>query len=324
MGTKRDVEIGILLDEAQRAHRCLAAHDRELKAALDRRTPNQLVCPRSHLYARKGYWDGLGRRQREEHLLRAEATLRPGLVLCHASAALLHGLPVSFRRLASVHVLSGERWPSTRSAGRVTRHRRTEATRPMVERLDGILVTSLEDTIVDCLLELGFREGLAIADAGLARLGIDAAELDALISERGRHRPGVRHALETARHADAHSESGGESMARAIMIEHGFMLPELQVLIENPDNPGHPWRCDFFWELPDGTIVVGELDGGEKYVNPAMTHGRDVLQVMRDERLRESGMTLAVDRVMRFTFSDVANEARLVALLERFGIPHVA
>ena len=177
----------------------------------------------------------------------------------------------------------------------------------MVERLDGILVTSLEDTIVDCLLELGFREGLAIADAGLARLGIDAAELDALISKRGRHRPGVRHALETARHADAHSESGGESMARALMIEHGFMLPELQVLIENP-----------------GTIVVGELDGGEKYVNPAMTHGRDVLQVMRDERLRESGMTLAVDRVMRFTFSDVANEARLVALLERFGIPHVA
>ena len=59
MGTKRDVEIGILLDEAQGAHRCLAAHDRKLKAALDRRTPNQLVCPRSHLYARKGYWDGL-------------------------------------------------------------------------------------------------------------------------------------------------------------------------------------------------------------------------------------------------------------------------
>ena len=175
MGTKRDVEIGILLDQAQRARRCLATHDRKLKAALDRRTPNQLVCPRSHLYARKGYWNGLGRRQREEHILRAEATLRPELVLCHASAALLHGLPVSFRHLASVHVLSGERWPSTRSAGRVTRHRRTEASRPMVERLDGILVTSLEDTIVDCLLELGFREGLAIADAGLARLGINTA-----------------------------------------------------------------------------------------------------------------------------------------------------
>ena len=96
MGTKRDIEIGILLDEAQRARRCLATHDRKLKAALDRRTPNQIVSPRSHLYARKGYWDGLGRRQREEHILRAEATLRPKIVLCHASAALLHGLPVSF------------------------------------------------------------------------------------------------------------------------------------------------------------------------------------------------------------------------------------
>ena len=112
-------------------------------------------------------------------------------------------------------------------------------------------------------------------------------------------------------------------MARAVMIENGFMPPELQVPIENPDRPGWPWRTDFYWLLPDGTTVAGELDGGEKYVNPNMTHGRDALQVLRDERIRESQLTLAVDRVMRFTFADVIDERRLVALLERFGIPRI-
>lgn len=54
-----------------------------------------------------------------------------------------------------------------------------------------------------------------------------------------------------------------------------------------------------------------------------MTHGRDALQVLRDERIRESQLTLAVDCVMRFTFADVIDEHRLVALLERFGIPRI-
>ncbi len=319
MATRRDKEIEGLLDEAQQARRCAVATDRLLREALDRRAGTSLVRPRPRLYARPSYWACLPRRAREEHILRGFAMLHPDWVFCHASAALLHGLPISYRQLERAHILAPDAHASNASAIR----RRNADALSRVTRVSGVLVTSLEDTIVDCLLCLSFKEGLAIADAALARLRIDVDDLERLIRERGYHRPGVRQALKTARHADALSESGGESMARAAMIEHGFLLPRLQVPIENPEQPGSPWRCDFFWEFADGTTVAGELDGGEKYVNPLMTRGRDALQVMRDERIRESRMTLAVDRVMRFTFAEVIDERRLIALLEQFGIPRL-
>ena len=279
MAAHRDRQIGELLDEAQRCGRCAAASDRLLREALDRRVGTELVRPRPRLYARTSYWNGLPRRSREEHILRGLAALHPDWTFCSASAALLHGLPVSYRQLKSAHILDPA---SHTSCAGVTRHRQ-RSTQPSPARARGVRVTPLTDTIVDCLLALNF----------------------------------------TAQHADARSESGGESMARAVMIENGFMPPELQVPIENPDRPGWPWRTDFYWLLPDGTTVAGELDGGEKYVNPNMTHGRDALQVLRDERIRESQLALAVDRVMRFTFADVIDERRLVALLERFGIPRI-
>lgn len=319
MAAHRDRQIGELLDEAQRCGRCASASDRLLREALDRRVGTELVRPRPRLYARTSYWNGLSRRSREEHILRGLAALHPDWTFCSASAALLHGLPVSYRQLKSAHILDPA---SHTSCAGVTRHRQ-RSTQPSPARARGVRVTPLTDTIVDCLLALNFKEGLAVADAALSRLQMSVPELDALLAEKGRRRPGVRQARKTAQHADARSESGGESMARAVMIENGFMLPELQVPIENPDRPGWPWRTDFYWLLPNGTTVAGELDGGEKYVNPNMTHGQDALQVLRDERIRESQLTLAVDRVMRFTFADVIDERRLVALLERFGIPRI-
>ena len=319
MAIRRDREINELLDEAQQARRCAVATNRLLREALDRRVGTLLVRPRPRLYARLSYWAGLPRRAREEHILRGLATLHPDWVFCHASAALLHGLPISYRQLERAHILAPDAHASNVS---VIRHRNAGA-RSRATCVSDVLVTSLEDTIVDCLLDLGFKEGLAIADAALARLHVSVDDLDTLLRERGRHRQGLRRARGTVLHADALSESGGESMARAVMIEHGFLLPKLQVPIENPERPGSPWRCDFFWELADGTSVAGELDGGEKYVNPLMTRGRGTLQVMREERIRESRLTLAVDRVMRFTFADVVNEERLVSLLERFGIPRI-
>lgn len=318
MGTRRDAEINQLLNEAEAQRSCLAACDRTLKEALDRRVGTRLVRPRPRLFARTTYWEALDRIERERHVVRGLAMLHPGWTFSHASAALMHGLPVSLRHLRQAHILAPE---AHVGSSLVIRHRpsRTHGT---VE-VSGARVTSLEDTIVDCLLALDFREGLAIADAAVARLGIDAAGLMRLARQQGHRRPGVRQALQTAQWADGRSESGGESIARAIMIEHGFMVPELQVVVGDPARMGASWRCDYFWLLADGTRVAGELDGLEKYANPQMTHGRSTLQVMQDERLRESQLTLAVDRVLRFSWADVRDERRLVAKLEQFGIPRV-
>lgn len=322
MAKRRDSEIDELLNEAQSRTRCLTTKDRTLREALDRRVGISLIKPRTHLYARESYWASLTRRNQEEHIIRGMASLHPNWVFCNASAALIHRLPISYRHLEKSHILAEASTFNTRSTSKIKRHARSVHI-PDITNINGLKVTSLEDTIVDCLLELDFREGLAIADATTARLNIDSEELSELVSKIGHSRPGVRRALKTVLWANALSESGGESMARAIMIEHGFMLPELQVNIKNSNKSEGNWRVDFFWKLPDGTTVAGEFDGTEKYTNPEMTHGNNAIQVMSAERIRESRITLAVDRVMRFSYADVINEYRLVTLLDRFGIPRI-
>lgn len=322
MGTRRDFEIERLLDEAQNASRCLASKDRVLCEALNRRLDKQLIKPRNRLYARTSYWNSLSRRNQEEHVVRGIAQLHPNWVFCNSTAALLHKLPISFYHLGQIHILAARDYPNSQSSSNIRRHKH-RTYQSSIAIIDGIKLTSFEDTLVDCLLEFNFREGLAIADAALAHLRFSPNELLQLVKDRGRNRPGIRQAIQTAQWANSLSESGGESMARAIMIEHGFMVPELQVNIRNANGFEGNWRVDFFWKLANGTTVAGELDGAEKYTNPEMTHGTNSLQVLSAERIRESRITLAVDRVMRFTYSDIVHEEHLVALLERFGIPRV-
>lgn len=323
MNKRRDKEIDQLLNEAQSGLKCLAANNHSLNMVLKRRVGATLVNPYPRLYARLNYWSNLSRRQQEEHVVKGMAELHQDWIFCNASAALLHGLPISFRHLNKAHVLSAKTGANTNSSSRIARHARTGKRQPVITSIKGVKVTSLEDTIVDCLLSLNFREGLAIADAALSRLQINNEALDKIVSTIGRGRPGVRRARETVRWADCRSESGGESIARAIIIERGFMLPELQVVINDSGRFGGSWRVDFFWKLPSGITVAGELDGSEKYINQEMTGGKSTIQVMSAERIRESRITLAVDRVMRFTYTDITNEGRLVSLLEKFGIPRV-
>ena len=63
-------------------------------------------------------------------------------------------------------------------------------------------------------------------------------------------------------------------MARAMMIRLRYVLPQLQVWVANPLDPGHLFRVDGMWVLPDGTIVVLEVDGMAKRQDESMTRGR--------------------------------------------------
>lgn len=65
--------------------------------------------------------------------------------------------------------------------------------------------------------------------------------------------------------ADGKSENGGESLARAAMIELGCVRPELQHEFPNETNPKWPYRVDFAWKV-GGKLIVGELDGADKYL----------------------------------------------------------
>ena len=52
-----------------------------------------------------------------------------------------------------------------------------------------------------------------------------------------------------------------------------------------------------------------------------MRHGLPMEAVLRNERTRESRLSLTGARIMRFTFADVLNRARFVHMLETFGVP---
>lgn len=317
MRREKTREIDLFLDECERLRLCSQTADQCLRKALEvRRRRGLLVSPRPGLYARTQTWKRLPRTERELWVLHAIAALRPGWTFCHASAALAHGLYVSHRRLCPEHIATspGSRHSSCRLA------KRHVIDDPTTTVASGVAVTSLRRTALDCLRTLPEPEALAIADSTLRRGGMSKDELLAHLEHHGRRRRNIKRALDIVRIADARSESGGESMARHIMIANGFPLPDLQRPIPNPDNPSSPYRVDFYWELDDGTILIGEMDGIEKYENPEMTGGRSAVRVMSDERMRESRLTLMGARIMRFGFHDVTRPERLVRLLLRFGL----
>ncbi|MBQ6523099.1 MAG: hypothetical protein IJI12_00400, partial [Atopobiaceae bacterium] len=134
---------------------------------------------------------------------------------------------------------------------------------------------------------------------------------------------GREQALTTMSHADTLAESGGESIARATIIEQGFMLPELQHVLRDITDSSVTYRVDFWWETEGQQPIIGELDGHDKYVVPTMTNGKSIVEIMSNERLRESRVSGSGAKVMRFSYADVINTEYFVHLLDSFGVPRV-
>ena len=304
------------LSQAFHGGKCLHAKTDAERQSLRRLVRKGLVCsPSRGLFVRAEDWRSLNSRARALMIIRSMSAMHPDWVFCDVSAAVVHGLAVSFHLLGQVHI-AVPKSRHGRSTAKVIRH--STGSCPVVQ-VGGIKVTSLPRTVLDCLCGRSFAEGLVIADSALRMSGATATSFEGTLRRLGRGLHGIRHALSTLSHADPRSESGGESLARALMIEFGFRLPELQVTVRSTLGDGHFYRPDFMWRLPSG-IVYGEFDGREKYVDPAMTHGASAASVMADERLRESRLS-ATGRIMRFCYADLRSPARLARLLDGFGIP---
>lgn len=305
------------LIEAHNAGHCLIANSesdsRRLRKACER---GDLVSPARGLFALPEVWRDLKPRAREWQKLQAMGMQHPNWVFTHTSAAVLHGLYVSDDKLGTVHVAT-ERNSRSRSTVSVERH---VIEGDVSKRIRYATATSLIRTAFDCMRTFDFGNSLAIADSTLRFGKISNESLASALGEFNVRNKGARNAVDVARLANPLSENGGESIARAVMIEEGIKVPELQVLVVGPANPDDPYRVDFFWQLVGGN-VAGELDGREKYRNPEMTGGRDVVDVLADERLRESRITGADLKVVRFPFSTLRSSGEFHRLLLSFGIP---
>lgn len=251
-------------------------------------------------------------------MLRGLGQLHEGWVFAGASAAVAHELSVSWRLLEPLEI-AGAYGGRTFLDGRV-RTRRVVGDRPV--RANGVRATSLERTVLDCVRSMPLRDALAVIDSALASGELSRSGFEEYVDIEGAGCHGVGRARLAALLADGRAGSGGESIARAAMYELGFALPELQTEVRDPMD-GRVYFADFCWELDDGRVVYGELDGGEKYENPEMTQGRGALWKMRRERLRESRLTLGGRAVVRFSLEDVADARYFNDLLLEFGVPKV-
>jgi len=290
---------------------------RRLRAGVAR---GELMSPASKVFARTHYWNSLKPPQQQMHVIRTLQTLHPSWVFCHISAAVVHKLWASYPLIGPVHVATARRARVHDSRG-IERH--LLASTDFV-KVDGIKVTPIDRTAFDCLRHASFRYSLPIADSVLRMGAYPQDELIALFERASGRFPNKQRAIDIMALANKDAESGGESVARAVMIERGFRLPKLQHIVTDPIT-GTERRVDFFWKQDKGwPNVIGELDGREKYVNPSMTSGSDVVQVMADERLRESRISIADARIVRFSYAQATNAAFFTRLLSSFGVPRDA
>lgn len=309
-------EIDSLLNASERANAFAVPQTAQLRQRMSRLVAQgKLVSPAPGIFVRKQRWESLKPRARHLALLRSLAQKHPDWVFCGPSAAVVHGLAVSHSQLKQVHVARTGKAGHRETA--LVDWRYVRAVAPEVAL--GLRVTPIVDTVADCLRTSSLRDGLPVADSLLRNMGGDATWLAEKMDALCARRRGRGQAVATATLADGRAENGGESLARAIMYELGYRMPDLQVVITNTFDGTRP-RVDFYWELDGGLKVAGELDGREKYQNPAMLAGRSTVDALSDERLRESRITRDT-HVMRFSYKDMCNEARFARLLDYYRIP---
>lgn len=322
MSKKVEGELSAMLDGAQRAGSLLVPDTERVRAALRRRMgAGGIVSPERGMYARASWWEGLRPDARALAIMRGLQRLHPGWVFCGVSAALAHGADVSWGLLEKTHVAAPRSSWSVRS-DRIAWHAVDCAEdRPVVR--SGVRVTPLPRTTLDCLRSLSFREGMVVADHAVAHASGGREELVSYLQAHAGRCHGVDRALGTLAWADARAESGGESIARAVMIEQGFMLPDLQAWVPDPLRPGRWFRVDFVWVRADGRVIVGECDGKRKLLDPGLSGGRSVRQVLVDQREREGLITAYDVSVVRFTFEEAACVSELVRKLDLYGVPRL-
>lgn len=233
-------------------------------------------------------------------------------MISHASAAVLHGLPLWFPRGGS----------SATQRVHATRDRRTGARRNAlldlhsaalepdeVVAVDGVLVTSPARTVIDLARTLPLEEALVPADAALHR-GLTTAEELAEGLRRSLRRHGNAGARRAVALADGRAESPGESRSRLAIHRCGLPAPVPQQELRT--SGGRSFRVDFWWRHG----VVGEFDGRVKY-GRLLAPGQEPGDAVYAEKLREDALRAEGLRVVRWGWADLDDFAPVAARLRR-------
>lgn len=270
----------------------------------------EFVRIRHGAHAPKRAWEQLDDRGR--YLARLHATSAMLLnepVLSHYSAAAVWNLVILGKWPRELHqVVPGD---NSRSTPHIVRHRRTDPG-PVV-RKGSFLITGAARTVTDLASLTPFASGVLAADRALATGLVTPAELeDEALARAGRR--GVRLVRAVVAAADGRSESPGESLSRARMVQARLPVPTLQQ--EFHDAEGLIGRCDFYWKEYQ---LVGEFDGRMKYgrafAELDSPEERLWREKVREDRLRALGLGVA-----RWVWSDALRGRPLVRILAGHGL----
>lgn len=227
--------------------------------------------------------------------------LRATHVFSHESAALLWGAWL-WRTPEVTHVRQQYRAGATAAAD-IARHR------PLPERwvtLDGIPVTTLEQTVVDCLTTMHPLHGLVVADWALRR--VDADEIRRAVGDGAG--PGRRRARLLLGLADTSAESPWETWLRYLALRAGLPRPRTQFPVTT--RVGR-FFVDLAW--PEHRVLA-EFDGRVKYTAGALGPDHDAERALFDEKVREDAIAERLGvRPMRFTAHDAKDPLRTTGRL---------
>ncbi|MGC5170834.1 type IV toxin-antitoxin system AbiEi family antitoxin domain-containing protein [Micromonospora sp. DT81.3] len=275
---------------------------------LDRAADNgALVRIARGVYADAAEWHDLPPWSRYLTRVHATALLRPDAVFSHESAAALLGLPV-FGHPPEVHVLRDPLGTSRAQAG--VREHTTVDLRDVLH-VDGIMVTTPEETAVDIARARHPAVAIAVSDAVLrSDRSLTCERLREANLRRASSR-GRRHGERAIVAANPLAETPLESVSRAAIDWLGFASPELQHVLTTPD--GRERRLDFLWRRE---AIAGEADGRSKY------DGRfgDPSLLAFNEKRREDSLRRVLRGFARWGWSELQHPGELRGILLDAGL----
>ena len=284
--------------------------DRTLRRAAER---GELIKVHRGVYVASGVWERLSPTDRYRLRVAAAAEVaREPLVLSHRSAAAIWGMPLVGAPPDDVEVLTSRTNGSRREHG--FRRRASPMPTRHLTREAGMVVTSIERTVVDLAASMPFPQGVAVVDWALAR-GIERRDLGALAGDLalGRRETAAQRAIAFG---DGRSGSAGESLSRVLIHRLGFPAPELQVRFE--DRHGLIGVVDFYWA---DAGLIGEFDGRVKYEDEAMLAGRRPVDVLMSEKRREDRLRRTGRGVARWVWDDLTPQRLGPILLDAGLVP---
>jgi hypothetical protein len=312
------------LDECERLEMAFHPCDTATRRTLLRhsRSSHGDVCnPYRSLYARKAWWETLTPVQQTMAIIYALSQQHPKWVFCGISAAIMYGLCDSFFLSGGrVHVVTTH--ASDQSSNRwVVRQHLDAAAAEEVTYARGVPVTTIPRTVFDCARLLHFRDSLGIVDAAINR-GYRKERLLEYCVQNKHYRNSAK-ALIAISYGDRLSENGGESLARAQMIALGYEPPQLQVNFFDSIKKRNS-RVDYLWREAADEVIIFELHGKQKYLDPEMTKGLSTHELLSAERKRASRLSMHGVRLDDIDINDCLNPRSLYHELEEYEVPHRA